>query len=98
VPGRGEARFARQINAIEAEARALQEPAVDLYEGAAMVPASNVVPLATPARAAAPAPDPSRETPLVAVAAQAWHLQFELAWSYPRLCYALWSRLTTLHR
>lgn len=40
----------------------------------------------------------SFERRFVTTAAQAWQLQFELAWSYPRLCYALWSRLMTLDR
>lgn len=64
-----------------------------------MAPASNVVPLepaAHPARA--PAGQESFERPFIAIAAQAWQLQFELAWSYPRFCYAVWSRLTTLGR
>jgi len=63
-----------------------------------MVPASNVVRFALPVRADAAAADVSFERQFVATAAQAWQLQLELAWSYPRLCYALWSRLMTLDR
>ena len=60
---------------------------------------SNVVPLEPAARpVGAPAGQESLERPFFATAAQAWQLQFELAWSYPRFCYAVWSRLTTLGR
>lgn len=63
-----------------------------------MVSTSNVVRLALPARADGAGGHASGERQFVATAAQAWQLQFELAWSYPRLCYALWSRLMTLDR
>jgi hypothetical protein len=64
-----------------------------------MVPASNVHRLELPARADIAARHASFErAPFIAAAALAWQLQFELAWSYPRLCYALWSSLTTLNR
>jgi hypothetical protein len=63
-----------------------------------MVFASNVVRLALPARADEGGGHASFERHFVATAAQAWQLQFELAWSYPRLCYVLWSRLMTLDR
>jgi len=63
-----------------------------------MVPASNVVRLALPARADEAGGHPSFERQVAATAAQAWQLQFELAWSYPRLCYVLRSRLMTLGR
>ena len=67
-----------------------------------MVPAlsSNVVRLVVPARAASheSAVRCSIEHQYLAVAAQGWQLQLELAWSYPRLCYVLWSRLMTLDR
>jgi hypothetical protein len=59
---------------------------------------SNVVPLAWPSRATLP---DAREAlaplePGFAAAAPARQLQLALAWSYPRLCYALWSGLMTL--
>ena len=64
-----------------------------------MALASNVVSLVP---AAYPAPALPRqeafERQFVATAAQAWQLQFELAWSYPRFCYAVWSRLMTVGR
>ena len=65
-----------------------------------MVPASNVARLERPAQGVLePAPAvASGERRLVAVATQAWQFQFALAWSYPRLCYAVWCRLTTLDR
>jgi hypothetical protein len=63
-----------------------------------MVPAANVVRLALPARADVALVHATLERQFVATAAQAWQLQFEFAWSYPRLCYALWSRLMTLDR
>lgn len=31
-----------------------------------------------------------------AIALRAWQLQFELAWAYPRLCYALWSAVNAV--
>ena len=62
-----------------------------------MVPAANVVRLALPAPVDV-ALHAALERQFVATAAQAWQLQFEFAWSYPRLCYALWSRLMTLGR
>ncbi len=39
---------------------------------------------------------PDGDDLLRATAAQAWRLQLELAWSHPRLCYAVWSRLMTM--
>ena len=63
-----------------------------------MVPAANVVRLALPARADVAPVHAALERQFVATTAQAWQLQFEFAWSYPRLCYALWSRLMTLDR
>jgi hypothetical protein len=65
-----------------------------------MLPASNVVGLSNPARAAfavahgeaAPVHD------LGASAARVWQLQLELAWCYPRFCYAVWNRLMRLER
>ena len=62
-----------------------------------MVLAANVVRPALPARVDV-ALHAALERQLMATAAQAWHLQFEFAWSYPRVCYALWSRLMTLDR
>ena len=57
-------------------------------------PESNIVALALPAHA------PDTRQPFnrgfTATAAQAWQLQFELAWSYPRLWYTVWSNLMTL--
>ena len=62
-----------------------------------IVPAlsSDVVSLVVPARAASheSAAGCSIERQYLAAAAQAWRLQFELAWSYPRIWYIVWSRL-----
>lgn len=38
------------------------------------------------------------DEPLCADATRAWQFQFDLAWAYPRLCYAVWSRLMSLER
>lgn len=56
-----------------------------------------VFPARTPGTDAAE-PQRSFERQYLAAVAQVWVLQHELAWSYPRLCYAVWSRLTTLDR
>jgi hypothetical protein len=76
----------------------LQGSVIANSEGKIMVLASNVVRLVLPAPADAADGRASSERRFVATAAQAWQLQFELAWSYPRLCYALWSRLMRLDR
>ena len=60
-------------------------------------PVSNVAQLALPAR-----PD-VHETilhlqgdPVFAAAIESWRLHLALAWSYPRLWYAVWSQLTAV--
>jgi hypothetical protein len=67
-----------------------------------MIPCTvNVVRPVFPARAPAAnaaAAQRSFERQYLAAVAQVWVLQHELAWSYPRLCYAVWSRLVTLDR
>ena len=60
-----------------------------------MLPAPDVVTLTVPAHVAR-RPELAANEAVFATAQRAWQLQFELAWSYPRLCYAVWSRLMTL--
>jgi hypothetical protein len=62
-----------------------------------MLPAPHVETPPVPALGARPAAVAAND-PLYANASRAWQLQFELAWSYPRFCYAVWSQLLTLDR
>ena len=41
---------------------------------------------------------PAFEQHSLTTAAHAWQLQVELAWMYPRLCYAAWLQLMTRDR